>query len=184
MQKTIYFATTSQGKLNEARKLLGVDVQGCGLDIDEIQSLDPENVAIKKAAAYFQELKKPILVEDVALTFEALKKLPGTYINDFSKVLGNQGLVNLLENKNNRKAIAQTTLVFVDQNANSHIFTGIVVGEIAREPKGSNGFGWDPIFIPDGETRTFAEMSEMEKAKYSMRAKALASFKEWLERNE
>lgn len=183
MQKTIYFATTSQGKLNEARKLLGIDIQGCGLDIDEIQSLDPETVATKKAAAYFQELKKPILVEDVALTFEALEKLPGTYINDFFKVLGNHGLVNLLQSASKRKAKAQTTLVFVDQDGKSHIFTGIVAGEIAREPRGSNGFGWDPIFIPEGETRTFAEMSEGEKANYSMRARALAKFKEWLERN-
>jgi XTP/dITP diphosphohydrolase len=183
MQKTIYFATTSQGKLNEARQLLGIDVQSCGLDIDEIQSLDPETVAVKKAAAYFQELKKPILVEDVALTFEALEKLPGTYINDFFKVLGNQGLVSLLQKASSRKAIAQTTLVFMDQDGKSHIFIGIVAGEIAREPKGDNGFGWDPIFIPDGETRTFGEMTETEKAKYSMRAKALADFKKWLEQN-
>ncbi len=181
MQKTIYFATTSPGKLSEARQLLGIDVQGCGLEIDEIQSLDPETVAIKKAAAYFQELKKPILVEDVALTFEALDKLPGTYINDFFKVLGNQGLVDLLQSARNRKAIAQTTLVFVDQDGKSHIFTGIIAGEIAREPRGNNGFGWDPIFIPDGDTLTFGEMTETEKAKYSMRAKALANFKEWLE---
>lgn len=183
MQKTIFFATTSQGKLDEARKFLGIDVQGCGLEIDEIQSLDPETVALKKAAAYFQELKKPILVEDVSLSFEELGKLPGTYINDFFKVLGNPGLVDLLANAANRKATAQTTLVFVDQDAKSHTFTGIVGGEIASEPKGSNGFGWDAIFIPDGETRTFGEMSETEKAKYSMRAKALAKFKEWLERN-
>ncbi len=184
MQKTIYFATTSQGKLDEARKLLGIDIQGCGLDIDEIQSLNTETVAIKKAAAYFQELKKPILVEDVALTFEALVKLPGTYINDFLKVLGNQGLVNLLQNSSNRKAKAQTTLVFADQDGKHHIFTGIIAGEIAREPKGNNGFGWDPIFIPEGETRTFGEMTEAEKANYSMRAKALANFKEWLERGD
>ena len=181
MLKTIYFATTSQGKLNETRKLLGIDVQGCGLEIDEIQSLDPEAVASKKAASYFQELKTPILVEDVSLTFNALKTLPGTYINDFFKTLGNEGLVDLLRNTSNRKATAQTTLVFIEGERKSHTFIGITEGEIASAPKGSNGFGWDPIFIPNGETRTFAEMSEKEKAKYSMRAKALAKFKTWLE---
>jgi len=181
MRKTIYFATTSQGKLNETRKLLGIEVKGCGLEIDEIQSLDPETVASKKAASYFQEIKKPLLVEDVSLTFEALKTLPGTYINDFFKALGNEGLVDLLCNTSNRKAIAQTTLVFIDDERKSHIFIGITKGEIASVPKGSSGFGWDPIFIPNGETRTFAEMSEKEKAKYSMRTKALAKFKTWLE---
>jgi len=181
MRKTIYFATTSRGKLNETRKLLGIDIQGCGLEIDEIQSLDPETVASKKAASYFKELKKPILVEDVSLTFEALKSLPGTYVNDFFKVLGNQGLVDLLGNTSNRKAVAQTTLVFIDDEGKPQIFIGITEGEIASAPKGSNGFGWDPIFIPNGETRTFAEMSEREKAKFSMRAKALAKFKIWLE---
>lgn len=181
MQKTITFATTNQGKLDEARKLLGIDVQGTSLEIDEVQSLDPETVAVKKAAAYFRELKKPILVEDVALTFEALGKLPGTYINDFFKVLGNQGLVDLLVNASNRKATAQTTLVFMEDKDNFHVFIGTVEGEIAKEPKGSSGFGWDPIFTPSGETRTFGEMNETEKAKYSMRAKAFAKFKEWLD---
>jgi non-canonical purine NTP pyrophosphatase (RdgB/HAM1 family) len=183
MRNTITFATTSQGKLNEARKLLGIDVVGSGLEIDEIQSLDPETVAVKKAQAYFLELKRPILVEDVALIFQALKKLPGTYINDFFNTLGNQGLIDLLESSNNRKATAQTTLVFIEDKENFHVFTGTVDGEIASEPRGTNGFGWDPIFIPDGKTQTFAEMSDGEKANYSMRARAFAKFKEWLEKN-
>jgi XTP/dITP diphosphohydrolase len=183
MRNTITFATTSQGKLDEARRLLGIEVLGSGLEIDEIQSLDQETVAVKKAQAYFHELKKPILVEDVALTFHVLKKLPGTYINDFFNTLGNQGLIELLDNADSRKATGQTTLVFIKDRENFHVFTGTVEGEIANEPKGTNGFGWDPIFIPEGETRTFAEMSDEEKANYSMRARAFAKFKEWLEKN-
>jgi len=179
--KKLTFATTNKGKLQEASRFLGIEVEGCGLEVDEIQSLDPEKVAIKKGVAYFEKLNNPILVEDVALTFHAFGKLPGTYINDFFQVLGNKGLTDLLHTMSSRKATALTTLVFIENKNEFHVFTGIVDGEIANEPRGNNGFGWDPIFKPDGSQQTFAEMGEVEKSKYSMRSKALVKFKAWLD---
>jgi non-canonical purine NTP pyrophosphatase (RdgB/HAM1 family) len=178
--KKIYFATTNEGKINEAKALLDIEVEGVGLPIDEIQSLDTKEVAIKKAKAYWEKLKMPILVEDVSLTFEALSGLPGTYINDFSKSLGNQGLIELLQSKSNRSAEAITTLVFIDEAGVENVFQGIVKGEISTTPKGENGFGWDPIFIPSGSTQTLAEMDMETKNMHSMRARAFEEFKAWL----
>lgn len=178
----IIFATTNKHKLAEAEKILEMDIEGTPLDIEEIQSLDPEKVAIEKAKAYYKVLSKPILIEDVSLSFKALNGLPGTYIKDFEEALGREGLIELLNNKEDRSAVAQATLVYY--NGEPNIFTGKVFGTVPKSVRGDSGFGWDPLFIPDGEDRTFAEMSEEEKAKYSHRAKALHKFKDWLAENQ
>ncbi len=173
----VYFATTNEGKLAEAREILGMEVVGTPLEIDEIQSLDPVEVAVKKARTYFQRLKKPIFVEDGSLFFESLNKLPGVYIDSFSKSLGNDGLAKLAGGS---RAVAQVTVVYIDKKDVENVFIGKVKGKIANRPRGEKGFGWDPIFIPEGSRKTFAEMEMAEKNKYSMRKKALLKFKRWL----
>ena len=179
----VRFATTNRGKIKEAQEILGIKVLPVGLDIDEIQSLDPTQVATKKAKAYFEKIQKPLLVEDVSLIFKALGKLPGTYIDDFSSNFGNEGLVELLSSYKNREALAVTTLVFIEESGKSRVFQGEINGSIATKPKGAFGFGWDPIFIPKGEKKTFAEMKTSQKNKFSMRKKALVKFKRWLSAN-
>lgn len=179
--RTIHFATTNKGKLKEAREILGIDVIGTPLKIDEVQSLDPVEVATKKARAYYAKLKKPIMVDDISLSFNALGNLPGTYINDFSKVMGNEGLVGLLKDKKDRTAVAQLTVVFMDRSGKDHLFVGLIKGTISKKVVGDRGFGWDPIFIPKGHKKTFAQMSAEEKNEISMRAIALKKFKKWLD---
>jgi len=178
--KKVYFATTNEGKLSEAEGILGINIKGISMDIDEVQSLNNVEVATKKATSYFDLVKKPVFVEDVSLTFNALGKLPGTLIDSFYKELGNRGLCDLLKSKKDRSAVAQTTLCFIDKKRKPHIFTGKVKGNISKKPKGDKGFGWDPIFIPEKEDKTFAQMTIEEKNKYSMRAKALIKLKAWL----
>lgn len=174
----IFFGTTNEGKLAEARDILGIEIEGTPLEIEEIQSLDPVKVATQKAKDYFAQLARPVLIEDVSLTFNALGQLPGTYINDFSKSLGNEGLTKLLDK--NRLATAQATLAFCSAPERVEIFIGKIEGTIAKKPMGKNGFGWDPIFIPKGSSKTFAQMTQKEKNKYSMRTIALKKFKQWL----
>ena len=176
----IYFATTNEGKLKEARQILNIEIESAGMEVEEVQSLDPQEVASKKARAYYEVLKKPILVEDVSLVFKALNKLPGTYINDFSKTLGNDGMIKLILTEQSREAVAQTTLVFIDEQGTEHVFEGITEGTITTEQRGNKGFGWDPIFVPLGQEKTFAEMDDTEKNNYSMRGKAFELFRQWL----
>jgi len=175
----IYFATTNGGKLKEARAILGVEVVGTPLQIDEIQSLDPVEVATKKARSYWSSLKKPLFVEDVALFIDAINGLPGTYIDAFMKALGNEGILEMLKGYKLRTATAQTTIVYVDGKGTEHFFVGKTAGSIALKPRGG-GFGWDPIFIPRGSKKTFGEMDLDEKNKFSMRARALLKFKKSL----
>jgi len=177
----MYFATTNQGKLKEASTILGVEVVGIPLEIDEIQSLDPIEVATKKARSYWSSLKKSLFVEDVALFIDSINGLPGTYIDAFMKALGNEGILEVLKSDEQRDATAQTTIVYVDVKGNNHLFVGRTIGSIALKPRGG-GFGWDPIFIPKGSKKTFGEMTMGEKNKYSMRSKALKEFKKWLDK--
>lgn len=177
--KGLIFGTTNEGKLAEARDILDVSVIGLALDVDEIQSLDNREVAVKKAQAYFQKAKKPLFIEDVSLIFAEFSLLPGTYIDAFSKALGNNGLAELLKGRKNRSATAITTIVYIYGTNKYEVFEGVVKGTVAKTPRG-DGFGWDPIFIPNGQTKTFGEMDLKTKNKYSMRKKALRKFKKWL----
>ena len=178
----IIFATTNKGKLAEANKILGVEVTGTPLDVEEIQSLDEEKVARAKAAECFKQIGKPLIVEDTSLRFNALNGLPGTYISDFSKALGNNGLIHLLDGHTDRTAIAVVTIAYADENGNITTFQGSVNGSIATSERGTNGFGWDPIFIPESCQKTFAEMTDDEKNTISMRAIALTKLKKYITR--
>lgn len=180
----LHFATINRGKLKEASDILNRRIIGIPGDIEEIQSMNLEKVASQKATGYYQVLKKPLFVEDVALSFSALKGLPGAYINDFSKVLGNDGLVELLKNKKDREAVASVVVAYIPKAGRIYKFNGEVKGTIVKKPRGDKGFGWDAIFIPNGEKRTFAEMTLRQKNKYSMRKKALVKFGNWLDRHE
>jgi len=181
----LVFATSNQNKINEVNRILGSDVEleGTSLEIEEIQSLNPAKVAEEKAKAYYKVLKTPLIVEDTSLNFNALNGLPGPYINDFSKALNNKGLINLLSSADNRRAIAQVTFCLILDENNIHTFEGKVEGDISTEERGNNGFGWDPIFIPLGQGKTFAEMIDSEKDVYSMRAKALSLLQQYLSAN-
>lgn len=169
---SITFATTNEGKLKEAQEILNIPIESIKLEVDEIQTLDPIECVEKKAIAAFQIAKKPILVEDTCLFFDAWNGLPGVFINFFMKTLDNEGMLTLLQQEKNRKAIAQTNYCFFD-GKNKITTSGIIKGEISKTQKGANGFGWDTIFIPDGSDKTYAEMTNSEKNAISMRKIAL-----------
>jgi len=173
MSDKIFFATTNENKLREAREILGTGIEGIKIGVDEIQTLNPEKCAVKKAAEIYKQCQKPILVEDTALLFEAWKGLPGVFIDYFMKTVGNEGLLKMLEEEENRGAVAQTTLVLCRGENDYQIFTGVLEGTVADKPRGEHGFGWDPIFIPNGFDKTLAEMSTKEKNDISTRRKAL-----------
>jgi len=171
------FATTNKNKLDEAERILGISIKGVKLDIDEIQTLDPKKCAEKKALSAYHVLGEPVLVEDTTLFFEAWKGLPGVFIDYFMRTIGNNGLLKLLANSSNRQAYAQTTLAISLDGRQALTFIGRVDGSISNHIIGDNNFGWDPIFIPQGSGKTFAEMAKEEKDVYSMRSIAFAKFK-------
>lgn len=180
----IIFLTGNSGKLEEARSILGKKIKIIPepFDLDEIQEIDGKAIIIKKAQEAFKLIKKPLIIEDTSLYFIAWKGLPGALIKWFLKSVGSQGILNMLNGFNNRSAIAQSLIAFHD-GKNVRIFEGTVRGKVPHKIKGENGFGWDNIFIAEGQIKTYTEMKSDEKNKKSPRRIALEKLKEYLSAN-
>jgi non-canonical purine NTP pyrophosphatase (RdgB/HAM1 family) len=167
------FITGSAGKAAEARRILGGALRHRALDLPEIQSLSLEEVAGKKAEAAYAEIGSPVIVEDTGLFFTAWNGLPGALVKWFLQSAGADGTCRMLDGFPDRGAVARTVVAAFDGRL--RLYTGQVRGRIAPAPAGTEGFGWDSIFIPEGETRTFAEMTQAEKLRVSMRRLAFES---------
>lgn len=168
------FVTGNHQKLKEFEEILGFKLNHSDLDLDEIQSAEVEEVARHKAKQAYEILKQPVIVEDTGLYFEELNGLPGALIKMFVKKLPLDKICSLVGE--NRKARAMTCICFFD-GEEIKTFIGETEGEIAKEPRGTNGFGWDPIFIPRGYEKTFAELSDEEKTARFMRKEAIKKLK-------
>ena len=171
-----YFATGNANKLREVNEILGHDLEQIAVDLYEPQGLDVAEVVRMKAEDAFRKTGKFVLVEDTALECVAWNGLPGPLIKWFLDTVGNDGILRMLAQTTDRRAIAKTAVGFFDGNT-AHVFVGEVMGTIPHDLRGSGGFGWDPIFIPDGFSKSFAEMAREEKNAVSMRRLALENMK-------
>ena len=181
--KNLTFITGNAKKAEQLSYYLSYRVAHQKLDIPEIQSLNVEEVATEKAKAAYALLGTPVLVEDTALTFDALNGLPGPLIKWFLESLGNDGLVALLAQTTNRNAIAETCFAICDENG-VQLFAGSRKGTVALAPRGITDFGWNPIFIPEGCEKTWAEMDREEQSKTSMRRLAIEKLQHYLEEHK
>ena len=175
--KNIIVITGNEDKAKEISDILGIKVESKKLDIPEVQSLSVEEVAKAKAQAAYDIVKQPVIVDDTGMHIEALNNLPGALVVWFLDELGPKGIIDLIKDKENRKAKVSTAIGYADKNG-VQVFVGEVNGEITKELKGIDGFGYDPIFIPEGYNKTYAEMSHEEKNKISMRKIALMKLKD------
>ncbi len=174
---SLVFLTSNAGKAREAAALLGRPIAARTLEIPEIQSLDFAEVVTAKALAAVAQLGVPVLVEDSGLSLPAWKGYPGPLTKFAVGAVGEAGFARLAQAWGDPRAEAVSTLGLAWPGARPVdviVAAGRVAGSLAAEPRGTNGFGWDVIFVPDGETRTFAEMSAEEKNGRSHRAKAFA----------
>lgn len=177
--KKLTFITGNAGKAKYLSDYFHMPVDHLKLDLHEIQSLDLKEVVEDKARRAYEIVKSPVLVEDVSLVFHGLKKLPGPLIKWFLETLGNDGLCKLLDNVGDRSAFAEVEFAICDENG-VHTFGGSIEGSISESPRGEMGFGWDPIFIPKGYNKTWAEMTDDEKHATSMRKIALMKMTKFL----
>lgn len=179
---SITFATGNEGKLSEARaqlEPLGFEVEQYAGGYPEIQADTLEEVARFGLEALADELKPPYVLEDAGLFVDALEGFPGVYSSYVFGTLGNEGMVKLLGDSKDRGATFRS-VVGLRQGGQDRCFLGEVAGRIVAEPRGSKGFGFDPIFEPAGEDRTFAEMSQQAKTEISHRSRALEGLVEHL----
>ena len=170
-------ATTNRNKLEEFKRILSdYEVVGKKLDIEEIQSLDPYKVVKFKAIeAYKANGFNPILVEETSLAIRGLGGRPGTYIKDFSEDVEMRRMIAEIWLAGRDRTAVAKILIAVYDGKEVYVHEGNTEGTIAECLRGTNGFGWDDMFIPKGDTRTFAEMTNDEKDSFSMRRKALKS---------
>ncbi|HRN69969.1 MAG TPA: RdgB/HAM1 family non-canonical purine NTP pyrophosphatase [Candidatus Woesebacteria bacterium] len=179
MLKKITFVTSNKGKVNELQNLLQIEIIPKDIDLPEIQSLDLKEIIEKKAFEAYKIIQSPVVIEDTSLIFHALAKLPGTFVKWFLKELGTEGLCRLMNQYKNKTATAQNMIGLFDGTQIS-FFSGKIKGTISPVPKGTNGFGWDALFIPEGQYKTYAEMTNKEKMKFSFRKIAVEELKQFL----
>ena len=183
----IVFVTGNANKLKEVKMILSSEQSKFNLineplDLEEIQDIDLESIAMAKCkqAAKILGPKTPVFVEDTALVFDEFNGLPGAYIKWFVKSMGLAKIVRMLDSFENKSAKAITTIAFADGNGNFHIFQGITEGKIV-DSRGPTTFGWDSIFQPnEANGLTYAEMEKVEKNKISQRGRAFAKLKVFL----
>src|SRR5689334_15009651 len=132
----ITFITGNLHKVEQVNAFLGTELAHHKLDLDEIQSLDLHQVAEHKVRQAYEVLKKPVLVEDAALTFTAMGRLPGTYIKWFIEELGIPGLAKLAAGLDGQEAVARVCYALYD-GTDIHYFDGEMRGHIVAEPRGS-----------------------------------------------
>jgi non-canonical purine NTP pyrophosphatase (RdgB/HAM1 family) len=175
----LYFITGNKGKLKEAQSIIP-EIEGLEIDLEEMQSLNAKEIIKHKLKQAYEHKDGEFIVEDTSLHIGALKGLPGPLIKWFVETIGMEGLAEIVKHSDNKKALARVIIGYAKNKEDIHFFEGEIKGTIVQ-PKGKGGFGWDPIFLPDGYSKTFGEMAPEEKNTISMRKIAFTKLKEFLE---
>lgn len=165
-------------ELSQIAKQYNIKLEMVNLPKFEIQADNLEEIVRYSASIFYSMLKEPIVLEDSGLFIDALHGFPGPYTKFVKKTIDIDGILKLMSNIENRKAYFKTALAYADEDE-IKIFTGEVYGKISSQPRGTQGFGFDPIFIPENSSKTFAELDIVEKNIYSHRAKAFKKFLEY-----
>jgi len=179
---SILFASSNEHKFVEASEILSkfdIDLEMLQCEIEEIQSESVVEISKKKASLAFDMCARPVLVEDAALSIDALGGFPGPYSSYVFSTVGNKGILKLLGN--NRNASFASVVSYCEQAGTPHVFSAAISGQISEIARGS-GWGYDPIFVPMGYSETFAEISD--KNKLSHRYMALKKFVSWMSTRE
>ncbi len=194
--KRIVFATNNQHKLQEIREILSPEFEivslkeiGCHEDIPETGNTLEEN-ALQKARYVSERYHISCFADDTGLEVEALGGAPGVHSARYAEGTDHDSEANMtkllgeLEGKENRQARFRTVIALIelgeDETENVHLFEGIVEGHISTERQGTEGFGYDPIFVPEGYEKSFAALGETIKNHISHRARAVKKLAEYL----
>jgi non-canonical purine NTP pyrophosphatase (RdgB/HAM1 family) len=177
--KQFIYVSGNKKKSEYLSHLLGLPVECHDVDLDEIQTLDINKLVEHKARQAYKLLNKPVLVEDQSLIFNALDGLPGPFIKFFVSGKNLNICCRMLDGFKDRSARAESTFGYYDGETLSIISSGLN-GKISDVPKGEGGFGWDPIFIPEGYDKTRAELVEEEDYKVFLKIKPIIELRKFL----
>jgi non-canonical purine NTP pyrophosphatase (RdgB/HAM1 family) len=180
--QTLTLVTGNPGKLKEWKRLLPSEftLETADIDLDEIQSMDLMAIIEDKARRAYERIGTPVLVEDVSAGLVKLGGMPGPFIKYFELSMGLDALFKLAD-KAGDSAIVTCTVAYFD-GARLIAAEGSTVGTVVP-PRGKNGFGFDAVFVPNGGTRTYGEMTPHEKDIISHRGKAIKALVDQLNKN-
>jgi XTP/dITP diphosphohydrolase len=183
IKRIVWMATGNYNKYREAQSVLlefDVDLRIFEMDRIEIQADDPKEVAKFSVKQIEKADTCPIVVEDAGLFIDHYLGFPGVYSSYALRTVGLQGILKLMEGLENRDAKFQSVVAY-RYGMKIWTFRGVVKGRISKSIRGTGGFGYDPIFIPEeAEGKTFGEMMTEEKSSISHRAKAFKDLGKWL----
>ena len=191
MRRKLVFATNNAHKLDEIRAILGDEIEivsladiGCHTDIPETADTLEGN-ALQKARYVYEHYHCDCFADDTGLEVEALDGAPGVhtaryaYPDRHDPEANTRKLLDALKEKSSRRAQFRPGIALI-LNGEEHLFDGRVEGSIATEKRGTEGFGYDPVFIPEDSGKTFAELGVEAKNRISHRARAVARLCEFL----
>jgi non-canonical purine NTP pyrophosphatase (RdgB/HAM1 family) len=163
--------TGNPGKIAEARLAMGMDLETVEVDLPEIQSLDYLEVLRAKADEAWRRVGRPLIVEEAGLDLSALNGFPGPLVKWMLEAVGAEGLARTAISLGNVRAASRCFLLYKDGDREI-VAEGRTEGTLLLPGRGTHGFGWDPVFLPDGSELTFAELTGAEKGEVSHRGKA------------
>jgi XTP/dITP diphosphohydrolase len=181
-KRTLWFVTQNDHKYQEARRTLnpfGIKIRKLDSPKAEIQSTSLDQIAKYAAEDAVGKHNRTVVVEDSGLFVRALHGFPGPFSSYVHATIGVEGLLQLLSRQARREAYFQASLALAGPIAPRRQFSGRAYGKISRKSMGSKGFGFDPIFIPKGARKTFAQGGSEFKEKYSHRAIAFRKLALW-----
>src|SRR3989442_2902250 len=174
--------TENPDKFREARSILdghGIQIRQLRRAKVEVQDSNLEKIAGFAGNAAAIQPPGLLVVEDSGLFIDALRGFPGPFSSYVYNTIGLKGILSLMRNERKRNAYFQTSIAVASANVSPRVFTGTVRGAVSREIRGIAGFGYDPIFIPEGFRETFGQTKANFKNKTSHRARAFLKFANW-----
>jgi XTP/dITP diphosphohydrolase len=175
----LFFVSSNTHKFTEAERILsnlGLEINLFKTTLEEIQSNSLSEIAKRKALDAYSKVQKPVIIEDDGLFIDSLDGFPGPYSSYAYDTIGNKGIIRLLENSESRNAKFVAIIAYCNGVDDVQLFESSIPGKISLSIE-KGGWGYDPIFIPDGESKTYANVSD--KDKFSHRSASLKKFSDW-----
>ena len=175
----LFFVSSNTHKFTEVKRILsnlGLEISLFKTTLEEIQSNSLSEIATRKALDAYSKVQKPVIIEDDGLFIDSLDGFPGPYSSYAYDTIGNKGIMNLLEKIESRNAKFVAIIAYCNGVDDIQLFESSIPGKISLSIE-EGGWGYDPIFIPDGESKTYANVSD--KDKFSHRSASLKKFSDW-----
>ena len=169
--EALTLVTGNSFKLREARRITGFDLAGADVDLPEIQDLDMQTVLEEKGREAWSRLRKPVVVEETGFEIAAMNGFPGPLVKWMLEAMGPDGLARTALGLGNPRGTAVCQLLAVD-GEETLFAEGKTEGILVSPPRGEDGFGWDPVFQPDGTDQTYGELGFEVKDRIGHRGRA------------